>query len=100
MRQTAAVDLTVRRTTLDDIEETLDVYEAIAAEGRWIGGEAPINREAVRPRRIASLERDDHLSLVATVDDRIVGQLTLDGRDRRLVAGHGDPGLAPGAGDR
>lgn len=73
------MDLTVRPAALDDVDDCLEVYETIAAEGRWIGGEAPIDREKLRPRRIESLAREDLLSLVAVVDGRIVGQLTLDG---------------------
>ncbi len=73
------METVVRRKSLDDIEAALDVYEAIAAEGRWIGAEAPIDREKIRPRRIEALSQGEVLFLVALVDGRLVGELSLEG---------------------
>jgi RimJ/RimL family protein N-acetyltransferase len=39
-------DVSIRPATPEDTEAMLDVVEAVAAEGRWIGTEAPIDRGA------------------------------------------------------
>jgi RimJ/RimL family protein N-acetyltransferase len=36
----------VRRATLDDVPAIVDLLEAVAAEGRWLGTEAGFDREA------------------------------------------------------
>lgn len=41
----------VRTARTDDIDQILDLFEAVAAEGRWIGAEAPVDR----PGRLALL---------------------------------------------
>jgi len=35
---------TLRSADEQDVERVMDLYEDVAAEGRWIGGEAPIDR--------------------------------------------------------
>lgn len=40
---------TLRPATLDDFGAFQAVYSSIAAEGRWIGGELPVDWEARRP---------------------------------------------------
>ncbi|HEX2296600.1 MAG TPA: hypothetical protein VHN37_15005, partial [Actinomycetota bacterium] len=69
-------DLRVRPALPEDLEELLDGYEAVAAEGIHIGGEAPVDRER---RRAAWLETMDPAtpgtSFVADVGGEIVGQL-------------------------
>lgn len=67
----------------EDVEELLDLYEAVAAEGVHIGGEAPIDR----PRRKAAwLETIDPstpgTSLVAVAGEEIVGQIGVTGTGR------------------
>lgn len=39
----------LRLATLGDFDAFMAVYESIAAEGRWIGGELPVDREVRRP---------------------------------------------------
>jgi RimJ/RimL family protein N-acetyltransferase len=72
------VDTRVRRAGPDDMEALLDVYESVAAEGRWIGAEAPVDREETARRwreamdagRVAVFAAED-------ADGRICGTLSL-----------------------
>ena len=64
----------VRPITVADIEKALDGYEAVAAEGRYIGAEVPIDRAAKGKRWAESLENGDVYSLVVGAGDEIVGQ--------------------------
>ena len=57
-----------------DIEGVLDGYEAVAAEGRYIGAELPIDRPARRDRWVDSLRSPTSHSFVATAAGKIVGQ--------------------------
>jgi RimJ/RimL family protein N-acetyltransferase len=61
---------------LGDVEAILDLLDAVAAEGRWIGAEAPIDR----PRRRQRFEEmvAAGAMLVAVADDRIVGNIGLE----------------------
>ena len=77
----------VREATEADVEATLDVYESVAAEGRWIGGEQPVDRERHRAWRIERL-RSGGLVLVAEVEGQIVGELGVE-----IVHGRGDLGM-------
>jgi RimJ/RimL family protein N-acetyltransferase len=57
----------------DRVDEFLDVLEVVAAEGKWIGTEAPIDR-ADRTRRLtAGLEDGTDLMFVSEADGRVVG---------------------------
>lgn len=76
-------DVRIRAAQPEDLDELLDLYEAVAAERVHIGGEAPVDR----PRRKAAwLELMDPAtpgtSLVAEAGDVIVGQLGISGSGR------------------
>ena len=76
--------MTVRPATVDDVEEVLDQFEAVVAEGIWLGAEPPFDRDARRERMLASLADERAVRLVAVEDGdgdgcgRILGQLALD----------------------
>jgi ribosomal protein S18 acetylase RimI-like enzyme len=78
----------VREATEVDVDAMLDVYESVAAEGRWIGGEIPIDRKRRREGRLALLKSGEYLGLVAEIDGRIVGELIIE-----IVHGRGDLGM-------
>ena len=65
----------VRRMTVEDWDGWREVYEAVAAEGRWIGGELPVDWEPRRPGFEAMCAGERAVGFVAEVDDRVVGQL-------------------------
>jgi RimJ/RimL family protein N-acetyltransferase len=66
---------TVRRLVPDDWDGWREVYEAVAAEGRWIGGELPVDWEPRRRGFEAMCEGERAVGYVAEVDGRIVGTL-------------------------
>lgn len=63
--------------TPEDLDEALDLFEIVAAEGIYIGTEAPIDRQDRRARFVRTLESTDDESLVAIAAGRIVGQIGL-----------------------
>lgn len=68
----------VRAARPDDFEAFVEVYESIAAEGVWIGGELPIDWDRRRPlwERIGT---DERLAvMVAVVDGTAVGWLSCE----------------------
>ena len=69
----------VRPIEPDDADGFIAVFEAVAAEGRWIGSELPIgdDREA-RLRASAEQPSDQACTLVAADGDRIVGFARVD----------------------
>jgi RimJ/RimL family protein N-acetyltransferase len=68
----------VRPATPDDVEMMIDVLAEVAAEGRWIGTEAPLDRDQRRERFRSHLEDERVLQLVAEADGRVVGHLGLE----------------------
>lgn len=87
---TAAVAVTIRRATSDDLEALLDLREAVAGEGVWIGAELPLDRDGDRARFAETIAADpaDAASLLACLDDgTVVGHLSI--HQRRGIAGLG-----------
>jgi len=70
-------DVQIRSATEDDIQEIIDLLETVAAEGRWIATEPPVDRERRAVGMLATLRRDDALMLVATDQGAIVGEIVL-----------------------
>ena len=68
----------VRPATTADYQQWRDVYEQVAAEGRWIGAEQAPPHESMRPRFDASIEAPDRLTLVAEAEGSLVGGLLAD----------------------
>jgi RimJ/RimL family protein N-acetyltransferase len=77
------VSVSVRPATVDDLDALVDLYAAVAEEGRWIGAEAPVDKVERRARFEGSIRRDDAQMLVAEDDGHIVGELAIE------VAGYG-----------
>ena len=76
-------DIRVRPTEPGDLDTLLDMYEAVAAEGRFIAGEAPIDRVARRALWLEFLEEDTPgRSFVAEADGDLVGQAGISGEGR------------------
>jgi RimJ/RimL family protein N-acetyltransferase len=70
---------TIRRAELDDYAQIATLFEAVAAEGRWIGTELPIDHDRRRARFADGLTRPDEVaSFVAVSDDTIVGNLGIE----------------------
>jgi RimJ/RimL family protein N-acetyltransferase len=70
----------VRLAGAEDIDAVLDLYEAVASEGRYIAAELPIDHEALRPRWAESMEDPDGALFVAETSGEIVGSASIQGR--------------------
>jgi RimJ/RimL family protein N-acetyltransferase len=69
--------ITVRAATPADVDTLVGMLVEVAAEGRWIGTEAPVDVERRRRRFLEDVEGDDAVVLVAEADGKPVGQLGL-----------------------
>jgi RimJ/RimL family protein N-acetyltransferase len=63
----------IRPARPGDLDALVTQFEQVAAEGRWIGSEAPIDHEVVRPRYAARLAADDHYLTVAELTEPVTG---------------------------
>ena len=72
--------MVVRLARIDEVDAVVDLYEAVAAEGRWIAAEAPVDRPSRIERFTRSIERDDATMFVAEDAGRLVGSLGIEVR--------------------
>jgi RimJ/RimL family protein N-acetyltransferase len=72
-----AGEVTVRPAREDDLDAMVDLTVAVAEEGRWIGTEAPVDRERRRQRYAGDIQRDDTGVFVADAGGQLVGHLGL-----------------------
>jgi RimJ/RimL family protein N-acetyltransferase len=73
----------VRRARPGDLDAIVALFASVAAEGRWIAAEAPIDRSLRRRRLRQRLDRRDEAMFVAEVGGVTIGQLVID------LAGYG-----------
>jgi ribosomal protein S18 acetylase RimI-like enzyme len=72
---TAAGEVAIRVATIDNFDEWFRLYEAVAAEGKWIAGETPVDRTA-RRRSFEAHQRDpESVTFLAESDGLLVGNL-------------------------
>ena len=72
--------IAVRPTVASDVDELLDLYESVAAEGRYIAGELPVDRSRRRSAWIALAEGDSAgASFVAEAGGTLVGMASVTG---------------------
>ncbi len=64
--------------TADDVEPALEMFAAVAAEGRWVGTEADADWVERRVRWRASLGAPTHRSVVAVCNGDVVGSAGVD----------------------
>lgn len=93
---TGQVDaLVVRHAVEDDFAEWLALFEEVAAEGRWIGAEAPLDRERARRVFDARLDSEQAVTLIAEANGILVGHLGV-----HLAGGVADLGMMVRDGNR
>ena len=68
----------VRPATPDDIDDILDVFEEVVAEGRWLGAQAPVDRVERGQRWRTAIDDPAQAMLVAVEDGRVLGHLGLE----------------------
>ena len=89
MNPKADTGVTVREATEDDLVGAFEVYETVAAEGRWIGAELPVDKERRLEKWRAMLRHPREVFFVATAPDgNIVGNASMN------WAGVSDLGMA------
>ncbi|HEX8135372.1 MAG TPA: GNAT family N-acetyltransferase [Actinomycetes bacterium] len=76
-------EVTVRRAHQADLDAMVELFAAVAEEGRWIAAEPPVDREHRRRRFAEDLGSDHVVSLVADAGGELVGLLNL------YLAGYG-----------
>jgi RimJ/RimL family protein N-acetyltransferase len=67
----------IREATLADVDRLVELLVAVAGEGRWIGTEAPVDRDRRRRRMVEEVEGEHAIVLVAEADGELVGELGL-----------------------
>jgi RimJ/RimL family protein N-acetyltransferase len=67
----------VREARPSDVPEVVALHASVAAEGRWIGAEAPVDVERVERMFSRAIEADGSQLLVAIEDGNVVGYLGL-----------------------
>ena len=90
----------IREATAGDFEELFDVFESVAAEKRWIGQEAPVDRAWRISTWHEYLEVDGSVMLVAEDDGALVGMATLKKKgpaDLGMLVDPGSRGQGVGA---
>ncbi len=82
--------VTIRLIEPGDADGYLAVFDTVAAEGRWIGTELPIDApRQIRIRAAATAPADNQFTVVAVAEERVVGfaQVNVD-------RGHSHLGMA------
>lgn len=78
----------VRRSQPDDFEAWLALFEEVAAEGRWIGREGPLDRDGRRRAFEQALDSESAATFLADDGEELVGLLGVT-----LNAGVADLGM-------
>jgi RimJ/RimL family protein N-acetyltransferase len=85
----------VRRARPEDFDAVLRLFEAVAAERRYILTEPPIDHELRRTRFLETIRSDDAFVFVAETGGEVVGELTAFRRTSTSPAMIGMAVLAP-----
>lgn len=75
-----AASVHIREAVGGDFERWCDLYEIVAAERIWIGGEPPVDRERRRRFFDSQVGSDDHVILIAEQAGEQVGHLGIETR--------------------
>jgi RimJ/RimL family protein N-acetyltransferase len=70
---TRPASFSIRRAVAGDFDAYLNAFEAVAAEGRWMGAEAPLDREARREGFERAVAEDGAVLFLAEARGGIVG---------------------------
>jgi RimJ/RimL family protein N-acetyltransferase len=73
-------DIVIREAIAADFEDWFRLYDSVAAEGKWIGGEAPSDKVARQRAFDEHLRGPDAVSFLAEADGQLVGNLGVEVR--------------------
>ena len=69
----------VRRADPADVDALVELFAAVVDEDKWLGTQPPVDRDVQRSRFIEEMDPSSgHASLVAVVDDEVVGHARVD----------------------
>jgi ribosomal protein S18 acetylase RimI-like enzyme len=88
-------ELNLRRIEAADFDAWFDLFEQVAAEGRWIGQELPVDRAYARKGFDRVLANAHSARFVAEIDGELVGEIFVE-----VLGGRGDLGMMVGDGFR
>jgi RimJ/RimL family protein N-acetyltransferase len=71
-------DIAIREAIATDFEDWFRLYDTVAAEGRWIGGEAPSDKVARQRVFDEYLGDPDAVTFLAEADGRLFGTLGVE----------------------
>lgn len=74
-------EVRVRRAAAGDVDAIVDLFVAVVDEGRWLGTEAPVDRETQRERFLEQTEPStEQASLVAVAGphEEVIGHARID----------------------
>jgi RimJ/RimL family protein N-acetyltransferase len=74
----APAEVAVRPAREQDLDAIVDLFVEVAAEGRWIGTEPPVDRVRRLERLSEALHNEQAVVLVAEMDGRVIGSLGMD----------------------
>src|ERR1700722_12755146 len=83
-------EVVIREAVLEDVDGIIDALEPVAADGRFIATEVPLDRERLRAAFAATIAAPDATIFVAVCDARVVGSLGL----RRAFGGPAELGMS------
>lgn len=72
------LDIAIREAIATDFENWFHLYDRVAAEGRWIAGEAPSDRAARQRIFDMYLSDPDAVTFLAEADGNLVGSLGVE----------------------
>jgi ribosomal protein S18 acetylase RimI-like enzyme len=71
-------EVVIRRAREQDVDALIDLLVAVAAEGRWIGTEAPVDTERRRQGLARAIDQEGTLLLAADAGSKLVGELWME----------------------
>jgi ribosomal protein S18 acetylase RimI-like enzyme len=72
------VDVSIRVAEASDFDALFELFELVAAEGRWIGAEAPLPRAWMQKRFERELRNEAAVTFLAEADGALVGRLNVE----------------------
>ena len=68
----------VRRAGPDDVDAIVDLFVTVVEEEKWLGTQPPVDRPAQHARFVEETTSEQCASLVALVNDELVGHARVD----------------------
>ena len=70
--------VSVRAAEASDFDAWFEIFELVAAEGRWVGAEAPLPRSFMQKHFDRELRNEAAVTFLAEVDGALVGRIGIE----------------------